>query len=190
MNVGRTIGKNALCAALCALIATAAGGARAEENDESECFQEDRAYVAMNACSRLLMSGTLDAAKKVRIYERRGRAALVLFYFSEAAEDFTNVLAAEPDNTSILAARGEALSEDGLFSKAAEDWARVAALKPDSLAALLQLGKNLYAAGSYEQATGAYEKAIGIDAKNIPALVGLSRALDMSSQPQKSDETP
>ncbi len=66
--------------------------------DVKECEQKDRAYVAFLACSRLLRAPDATPEDKLRITERRAHAALVLFYFSDAAEDFTAVLAAEPDN--------------------------------------------------------------------------------------------
>lgn len=170
------------------LLVAAAHAGDAGVTDEQACSQLDRAYLAMQACSRLLAAPDLEQAKKVRLYEQRARASLILFYFAEAAEDFSAVLAAEPDNATILAGRGEAFSEDGQYSKAAEDWSRLAALRPDDVAARLQLGKNLHAAGSYDKAAVAYEEAVKLDAKNSPALIGLARAYDMAGKLDKSDE--
>ena len=110
--------------------------------DQQDCEQQDRAYVAMLACSRLLMSKDLDPAKRIAFIGLRGRAALILFDFAEAAADFTDVLNAEPDNLSALAGRAEALSQHGDHAKAAADWARIVALKPGDLAARMQLGAN------------------------------------------------
>jgi tetratricopeptide (TPR) repeat protein len=178
----------ALALSLALLPGTAGRADDAVSTDEDECSQKDRAYAAMRACSRLLSSADIDPAKKVSVYEKRARAALVLFYFDEAADDFSHVLAANPDNISALSGRGEALSEDGQYSKAADDWAHVAALNPADLAALLQLGKNHHAAANYEKAIAAYEAALKVDKDSTPALVGLARALDMANQTQRADE--
>lgn len=159
------------------------------EQDRADCEQKDRAYVAFLACSRLLRAPDVTAAQKLRLTERRAQASLVLFYFSDAAEDFTFVLAAEPDNLDARRGRAEALSENSQFRESAEDWAFLAAKHPDDVAARVHLGKNLYSAGLYEKSVAAYQEAVAIDGKNAVALVGLARAFDMLEQRQKSDES-
>ena len=157
--------------------------------DNTDCEQKDHAYVAFIACSRLLRAPEATPGDRLRITERRAHAALVLFYFSDAAEDFTYVLAAEPDNMEALRGRAQALSEDSQFKLSADDWALLAAKRPDDVAARVHLGKNLYAAGLYDKAAAAYQDAIKIDGKNAVALVGLARAFDMLDQRDKADES-
>jgi tetratricopeptide (TPR) repeat protein len=159
------------------------------QDDRKLCEQKERAYVALQACSRLVMGPDVDAAEKVRIIERRAHASLVLFYFGEAAEDFTLVLDAEPDNLNALTGRAEALSENGAFAKSAEDWAHIAAARTDDIAARIHLGKNHYFAGAYAKAVAAYEDAVKLDGKNAAAYVGLARAYDMLDSRKKSDES-
>lgn len=166
-----------------------APAASSPEQDRAECEQKDRAYVAFLACSRLLRAPDITAEQKLRITERRAHASLVLFYFSDAAEDFTEVLASEPDNVEARQGRGLALGEELRFKEAAEDWGVLAAKRPDDVAARVHLGKNLYAAGSYDKAVIAYQEAIAIDQHNAVALVGLARAFDMLDQRDKADES-
>lgn len=161
----------------------------AAANDERDCAQQDRAYVAMLACSRLLMSRDIDQAKRGRLLGLRGRAALILFDFVEAAEDFSEVLAFEPDNLAALVGRAEALSEHGAHAKAAEDWAHIARLKADDVAARMKLGLSLNAASAYEKAVAAFEDVLKLDASNPEAYVGLARALDMLDRRDKADES-
>lgn len=160
-----------------------------EQDSRQACEQKDQAYVAFLACSKLLMSPDLDKAAKVRITERRAQASLVLFYFAEAAEDFTDVLAAEPGNLDALRGRAEALSENSEFEKSAEDWAQVASKRPDDIPSRIHLGKNLYAAGMFDKAAAAYQEAVALDNKNGVAYVGLAQALDMLDQRDKADES-
>lgn len=175
--------------ALATILSTATARAQDTlEQLEKDCFQQEHAYVALGACSRILMSTNPDSAQQIRIHERRARAQLVLFYFAEAAEDFSLVLAAEPDNVSALEGRAEAYSEDGQYSKAAKDWEQVAKLKSDDVGALIRLGDNLFASGAFPEAILAYQRANKIDAKNTAALIGLARAFDMTGDRKKSDE--
>jgi tetratricopeptide (TPR) repeat protein len=180
--------KTAIFVLLAAISLLPARADDAKTGDDGECFQKERAYDSMVACSRLLKAPDLTPERKVRIIEQRARDSLVLFYFAEAADDFGQVLKSEPENAAAFAGRAEALSEDGQFSKAAEDWERVAALKPGELSAFLQWGKNLHAAASYQKAVAAFEAASKLDKSSIPALIGLARALDMADDAQKSDD--
>ncbi len=161
--------------------------ARATGTDQQDCEQQDRAYAALLACSRLLKAEVLDAAQRTRIYERRGRASLTLFDFGEAVQDFTEVLKAEPDNIAVLASRAEALNEHGEHGKAATDWARIAALKPENMAARLKLGSSHYTAGDSAKAAEAYEGAVKLDAKNPEAHIGLAKAYEKLNQADKAD---
>lgn len=163
--------------------------AASAEQDRAECEQKDHAYVAFLACSRLLRAPDLTAEQKLRITERRAHASLVLFYFSDAAEDFTEVLASEPDNVEARQGRALALGEESRFKDAAEDWGMLAAKRPDDVAARVHQGKNLYAAGLYGEAAAAYQGAVAIDGKNAVALVGLARAYDALDQREKADES-
>jgi tetratricopeptide (TPR) repeat protein len=155
--------------------------------DQQDCEQQDRAYVALLACSRLLKAPDLDAAQRTRIYALRGRASLILFDFGEAVQDFTEVLKVEPDNLPILAGRAEALNEHGSHANAAKDWAHIVALKPADLAARLKLGKSHYMAGAADKAAAAYEDAVKLDEKNPEAHIGLAKAYEMLKQPEKAD---
>jgi Tfp pilus assembly protein PilF len=157
--------------------------------DQQDCEQQDRAYVALLACSRLLKAHNLDAAQRTRIFERRGRASLTLFDFGEAVQDFTEVLKAEPDNLPILAGRAEALNEHGEHGKAADDWARIVALKPSDIAARLKLGFSYLTAGASDKAAGAYEGAVKLDEKNPEAHIGLAKAYEKLSQRNKADDS-
>ena len=156
--------------------------------DQQDCEQQDRAYVALLACSKLLKTQTLDAAQRIRIYERRGRASLILFDFGEAVQDFNEVLKAEPGNVTVLASRAEALNEHGEHGKAAGDWARIVALKPDNMAAHLKLGFSHYTAGDSAKAADAYEGAVKLDEKNPEAHIGLAKAYEKLNQPEKADD--
>lgn len=155
--------------------------------DRKDCEQKDHAYVAFLACSRLLRTPDITAEQKLRITELRAQASLVLFYFTDAAEDFTYVLGVEPDNMEARRGRAQALSEESQFIESADDWAKLAAKRPDDAGVRVHQGKNLYAAGLFDQAAAAYQDAIKIDAKNAVALVGLARALDMLDQREKAD---
>lgn len=161
----------------------------AEPDNRQGCDQKDRAYVAFLACTRLLMAPELDNAQKVRITERRAQASLVLFYFSEAAEDFGYVLAAEPDNTEARKGRAEALGENGNFKEAADDWAMLASKRSDDIAARINLGRNLYSAGLYDKSASAYQEAVALDGKNAVALVGLAQASEMLGNRETSDQS-
>lgn len=165
-----------------------ATGAGDSQQDTADCQQKDRAYVAFLACSRLLRAPDLSGPARVRIVERRAEASLVLFYFTEAAEDYSEVLTAEPDNREARRGRAEALSENGSFKESADDWAVLAAKQADDMAARINLGKNLYQAGLYAKAVAAYQEAIALDANNVVALVGLARAYDMLEERSKADE--
>ncbi len=143
----------------------------------------------MLACSRLLMSKDIDAATKIRLFGLRGRAALVLFDFVEAAEDFSEVIKAEPDNLSARAGRAEALSQHGEHAKAAADWERIVALKPEDLAAHLQLGASLNAAAAYDKAVVAFDEAVKRDPNNPESHVGLARAYDGAGNAEKADQS-
>lgn len=169
--------------------AAPAQAAASSDQDREDCEQKGRAYVAFLACSRLLRAPDVTPEQKLRITELRAQAALVLFYFTDAAEDFTYVLAAEPGNLEARRGRAQALSEDSQFKASADDWAVLAAERPDDVAARVHQGKNLYAAGIYDKAAAAYQDAIKIDSKNAAALVGLARALDMLDQREKADES-
>lgn len=159
------------------------------DQDRTDCDQKDHAYVAFLACTRLLRAPDMTADQKLRITKRRAQAALVLFYFSDAAEDFTYVLAAEPGNVEARQGRAQALSEDSQFMEAADDWGVLASKRPDDVAARVHQGKNLYAAGLYDKAAAAYQEAVAIDSNNAVALVGLARAFDMLQQRDKADES-
>ena len=155
--------------------------------DQQDCEQQDRAYVALLACSRLLKAPDLDAKKRVHIYALRGRASLVLFDFGEAVQDFTEVLKSDPDNLTILAGRAEALSQHGSHGNAAYDWAHIVSLKPGDVAAQLQLGISHYKAGAFDQAAAAYEGAVKLDEKNPEAYIGLAKAYEKLNQREKAD---
>lgn len=157
--------------------------------DQQDCEQQDRAYVAMLACSRLLMSKDIDAATKISLFGLRGRAALVLFDFVEAAEDFSEVIKAEPDNLTARAGRAEALSQHGEHAKAAADWERIVALKPEDLAAHLQLGASLNAAAAYDKAVVAFGEAVKRDPNNPESHVGLARAYDGAGNAERADQS-
>lgn len=159
----------------------------AAPDDKATCFQLERAHEAFSACTRMLIKGQYSAPERVRIYERRAHAQLVLFYFAEAAEDYSEVLNAEPDNVAALEGRGEALSEDGQFAEAAKDWARITELRGDDISALINLGKNHFASGNFDASIDAYQRASKADAKNVMALVGLGRAYDAVGKLQESD---
>ncbi len=162
-------------------------GAEIAGSDLQDCEQQDRAYVALLACSKLLKAQNLDTAQRTRIYERRGRASLTLFDFSEAVQDFTEVLKAEPENVAVLASRAEALNEHGDHGKAAGDWARIVSLKSDNMAAHLKLGFSHLTAGDAAKAAEAYEGAIKLDEKNPEAHIGLAKAYEKLKQPEKAD---
>lgn len=160
-----------------------------KSTDQQDCEQQDRAYVALLACSRLLLTKDLDGAARVRIYGLRGRAALVLFDFAEAAEDFSEVINAEPDNLSALAGRAEALSEHGDHAKAAEDWAHIAKLQPKDVAAHLRLGQSLNAASLHDKAVTAFEEVAQLDSNNPEAYVGLAKAHEKLGNASKADQS-
>ncbi|MEQ1717003.1 MAG: tetratricopeptide repeat protein [Hyphomicrobium sp.] len=163
--------------------------ALADETDQHDCAQQDRAYVALLACSRLLTAPDLDPVKRVQYVMLRGRASLTLFDFGEAVEDFTEVLKAEPDNLIALAGRAEALSQHGSHANAAEDWTRIVALRPDDIAAGLQAGLSHNAAGTYEKAVAAFGEVVKRDAANTEAHVGLAKAYEKLGQRDKADES-
>lgn len=162
-------------------------GANAGGTDKQDCEQQDHAYVALLACSRLLKAQNLDAGQRTRIYERRGRASLILFDFGEAVQDFTEVLKAEPENIAILAGRAEALNEHGSHAAAAEDWARIVALKPGDVAARLKLGKSHYTAGAFDKAAAAYEGAAQLDGNNPEAHIGSAKAYEKLDKREMAD---
>jgi tetratricopeptide (TPR) repeat protein len=162
--------------------------ALAEETDEQDCAQQDRAYVSLLACSRLLMSQDLDPAKRIGITMSRARASLLLFDFGEAIEDFTEVLGAEPDNLIALAGRAQALTQRGANAKAAEDWARIATLKPGDVAANLQLGLAHNAAGAHDKAVAAFAEVVKADAASAEAHIGMAAAYEKLAQRDKADE--
>lgn len=163
--------------------------APAGEAARADCDQKEHASVAFLACTRLLMAGQLDKAAKVRVSQRRGEAALVLFYFDEAVDDFTFVLEAEPENLEALSGRAEALEEADEYKRSADDWAVLAARRPDDISVRVHLGKCLYLAGLYQGAVAAYDEAVKLDARNAVALIGRARALDMLELREKADES-
>ncbi len=161
--------------------------ANSSESDQKDCEQQDRAYVALLACSRLLKAQGIDAAGRTRIFTLRGRASLTLFDFGEAVQDFTEVLKADPDNLAILAGRAEALNEHGEHGKAAADWARIVSLKPGDIAARLKNGKSYFMAGAFDKAAAVYEDAVKLDEKNPEAHIGLARAYEKLANRDKTD---
>lgn len=167
------------------LAAVLCGQARAA--DLAACEQQDRAYAALQACSKLLMAPDLEPAQKIKVLEFRGRAALALFYFSDAIDDFSEVLTADPGNIAAVQGRAEALSETGAHAESAKDWAKIAAAKPEDAGARMKLGKNLIAAGLSGQAEAAFLEAIKLAPRSADAHVGAAIASDSLGKKEAAD---
>lgn len=168
------------------LVTALCGAARAD--DLADCEQKDRAYVALQACSKLLMTPDLEPAQKLRVLQMRGHAALSLFYFSDAVEDYTEVLKADPGDVTAAEGRAEALNGIGAYADAAKDLAMVAAKKTDDAGTRIKLGKNLNAAGLFSEAESAYLDAIKLVPASAEAHVGLAIASDSLGKADVADK--
>lgn len=185
----------ALAFALAAIICFAEGHAQTygepagQADDRPLCAQQEPAHEAFQACTRLLLAGNFEPGERVRVVELRGRAALNLFDFSGAVEDFSDVLQREPENTGALILRAKAFSYQNEHAEAAEDLQRAVALKPDDVAARVELGTQLNHAGQYDKAAEALGEAVKRDAKNQLAFTGLAKALDMIGDIARADDS-
>lgn len=93
-------------------------------------------------------------------YVLRGKASMDLADYRQAYEDFSEALALDPGNESILYYRFFAAMEGHLFNNALNDINRLIILNPDFYGYYFQKGNLFFNRGLYEEAEVFYNKSL------------------------------
>ncbi len=104
-------------AAFCGLIA-----APAAADDWADCEALDRSLVSIDACTRLIDSGTLAGRDLATAYFNRAYSLDEVGHYAEAISDLTLALNLHPTHGDSWRNRGVAYENMGVFDKAAADW--------------------------------------------------------------------
>jgi tetratricopeptide (TPR) repeat protein len=99
-----------------------------------------------------LVDGLQDLVKGARLHLIRGRTALEARRFSEAAEQFRQAVAAQPDNITAHLNLGAALTQTGDLAGAIEEFRESVRLDPQHANAHYNLGFLLAQANQHEEA--------------------------------------
>lgn len=161
-----------LIASLLAAATLLGAPARAREYELKDCEQDDRAWLALRACTQLLQGAEFSNEEKARIYARRGLAWIIEDDLDEALADFTRAIELNPKDLRALTGRARTLTLLEQHAKAAEDWTAVIALDPDAEANHLKRGVSHLAAGNTAAAMADFDKSIALDPKNIDGFIG------------------
>ena len=148
----------------------------ADEDDAKLCEQQAKAHAAVQACTRLLLTGNLDKAERMRVVMLRATAWFSLWDMGEAALDYSEILKMDPSNLVALIGRAEAYRHSGQYDKAAADFREILKVKPDDLTAHVGYGSNLLLAHKYEDSLAAFNRALEIDGRSVEGLTGAASA--------------
>ncbi|MGE0055853.1 MAG: tetratricopeptide repeat protein [Hyphomicrobium sp.] len=163
-------------AAFILLVAIMTAGAFAYER--KDCEQENKATLALRACSQLLDIGDLDQATRARYYRRRGDAWLHEDEPKEAAADFSHALAIEPGNVTALKGRARANTLLGKHPAAVADWSAILAQLEDGAAkeqVYLARAESELAAGKPDAALADYAVILESNPTSVKAYIGRAK---------------
>lgn len=149
-----------------------------------DCTQDDRARLALRACTSLLQQTGLDQKDLAAILAARGRAWLREEEPEEAVSDFTRALELQPSNPALLKDRARAHTRLAAYKEAANDWSALIALDPASETAYLSRAQALLAAGDTAAALANFDTVLGRNAGSVEARIGRGNvfvALDQKS---------
>lgn len=139
-------------------------------------FIDDERLTRSDALSSLREAADL-APDNMTIRFRYGLALLRAEQPADALAIFEQVLAREPDNSSALLGRSDALSVLGRYEDAAETAEKAARLAPGSVAPLVALGVAWHGMGALDEALKALRAAVKADASSLPAQLNLGTLL-------------
>lgn len=155
-------------------IMTAGAGAY----ERKDCEQENKATLALRACSQLLDIGDLDQATRARYYRRRGDAWLHEDEPKEAASDFSHALDIEPGNVTALKGRARANTLLGKHAAAVADWSAILVKAEDDTAkeqAYLSRAESELAAGKPDAALADYAVILESNPNSVKAHIGRAK---------------
>ncbi len=169
--------------AVCAAVAMAAGfgcnvatlraeSANPQTYDLKDCEQDDRAWLALRACTSLLKSADLADQDRSRIQARRGLAWITEDDASEAVADFSRALELDSNNVRALVGRARAYTLLANYDAARKDWTSVLALDPNSQDVRLKRAASHLAFGDAASALADYNAVVANDPNNIEGYIG------------------
>jgi poly(3-hydroxybutyrate) depolymerase/tetratricopeptide (TPR) repeat protein len=144
-----------------AATAVVAQAAPLRPDDQPKCFSNAVGTPEIEACGRLIASGTIRGADLVRAYLQRA------IIFSRRGDDFDRVIAdtgemlkIEPNNVDALVLRGNSLLRKGDAQRARDDVNRAAQLGPRSALAYNALSVYYNMTGDYDRALAAANESL------------------------------
>jgi tetratricopeptide (TPR) repeat protein len=118
-------------AALAAVALLSLSGAPAHADDVRTCLEAERGQAAIDACTRLIESGNLNADDLHEAYSKRGTAYTVAgSQYARAVQDFDQAIRLKPDDAFAYYTRG--MIEGEMGNKAAQnaDLAKARSIDP------------------------------------------------------------
>lgn len=162
-----------LVLALLTSIEPALRAADAPEPDALRCADGSAvADAAIRACTRLLNSGRYDEAGRVAWLSNRGLHRHRSGRLVEAAQDFSDAIALQPDAAQLYLNRGAAYGMAGALEKALLDFEKVIKLEPGSADGHMNRATALEKMGRYAESLAGYDTAITLVPDNWIAWDG------------------
>lgn len=150
-------------AAIAGLVAVAAEPVLANPAADARDCMELMDQGGLDACTRVIASGALDASNQAAALYHRGQKRRFRGQLDEAREDFDAALALDAENLEFLRARGGLLAEIGDHSAALADFDAALTLDADDAAALAGRGHANGLAGDLDAAIDDYSRALTLD---------------------------
>lgn len=131
-------------AALAAMALLALAGAPARADDADTCshphIDPQQGQAAIDACTRLIESGSLGANGQEAAFANRGIDYNYVGQEAHAIEDFDEALRLKPDDAGVFALRGAVYNTLGQYARAIQDYDEAIRLKPDDAETLSNRG--------------------------------------------------
>lgn len=100
--------------------------------------------------------------------------------YSDALEEYRQVLRLRPDNAEALVCMGVLYCEMGMYNEAVEAYMKAIEVRPDAVEVYSKLGTVHVIRGEYNEAIAVFQRALGIDPANSGARYGLGIAYFMA----------
>ena len=117
-------------AALAAVALLSLAGAPARADDVETC-NDPQGQPTIDACTRLIESGSLSVDHRSSVFNNRGHAYYTLDQYARAIQDWDETIRLEPDNPYVFIERGSAYYALGQYARAIQDFDEAIRLKPD-----------------------------------------------------------
>jgi poly(3-hydroxybutyrate) depolymerase/Flp pilus assembly protein TadD len=137
-------------------------------DDQAKCFSNAVGSPEIEACGRLIASGTIRGADLLRAYLQRA----VIFArrgddFDRVIADATAMLKIEPNNVEALVLRGGSLQRKGDAARARDDMNRAVQLGPRSVLAHNALSVYYNTTGDYDRALAAANESLRLNPNGV-----------------------